>query len=146
MGRQLAIELDEQQESDFLAFLKTTGDVQVLRTFARTERDLFADHFGPREDGNWSFLIWNRSFEWQPTFARTREDLPEVGRRGLFYVANTSVGPVIEYSRRSNHPGSMPGRIYWGKAFSAPEGIAYDVAAFEKWYERVARWLRGQKR
>ena len=39
----------------------------------------------------------------------------------------------------------MSGRIYWGKNSSAPEGLAYDVSAFEKWYERVVRWLRKQR-
>lgn len=146
MGRQVAVELNEQQEACFLAFLRETGDVQLLRTFASTERALFVDQFGPREDGNWSFLIWNRTFDWRPVFGRTRDDLAEVERRGLYFVANASVGPMLEYSRCSNHPQSMPGRIYWGKYFSAPDGLAYDVSTFERWYERVARWLRKQKR
>src|SRR5690242_19537325 len=112
MGRQVAVELSEHQEASFLAFLRQAGHIQLLRTFAGSERGLFVEQFGPREDGNWSFLIWNTSFDWQPVFGRTRNDLAEGEHRDSYFVANAAAGPILEYRRRSNHPQSMPGRIY----------------------------------
>ena len=145
MGRQLPVDLTDEEEVRFLAFLKESGDIQLLRSFARTERDLFVERFERREDGNWFYSIWNRSFPWQPVFGRTRDDLPEVERRGLYYVANKGVGPVLEYSRHNHRPRGVEGRIYWSKHFSAPDGLSYDAVAFELWYERVVRWLRKLK-
>lgn len=63
----------------------------------------------------------------------TRTDLPSA------YVSNSSAAPVLEYSRHTQH---SPGRIYWAKHFSAPTGLAYDAAAFERWYDSVARWVK----
>ena len=36
-------------------------------------RRLFVDSFEPRCEGNWSYYLWNRSFDWQPQFSVTPE-------------------------------------------------------------------------
>jgi hypothetical protein len=133
MGRQLEIVLSEEQELALLAFMRASADVQVIRGFAPTQDELFVQSFEPRGEGNHFYCLWNRSFNWEPRFSLTRTDPPSV------YVSNKSAAPLIEYSRHTQHG---PGRIYWAKHFSAPAGPAYDVAAFEGWYNSVARWLK----
>ena len=142
MGRQIAANLAEEDEIEFLRFLRRSADIQLIRSFARTKDSLFVDAFEPRGPWNWTYYVWNRAFPWVPTFAQTRADLPDVERRGWYYIDNTSAAPLLEYSRKSPGPNGMDGRLYWAKTFSAPHGLAYDVPAFERWYEAVTKWLR----
>jgi hypothetical protein len=146
MGRQLAVVLSDQDEADFLSFLNGSADIQIFRTSAPSRDGVFVDSFGPRGAWNWSYDIWNRAFPWEPILARTRLDLPDLERRGLYYISNKSTAPIIEYSRPVPGPDGMNGRIYWANDFSAPNGLRYDVRAFEVWYESVFRWLRKRKR
>jgi hypothetical protein len=144
MGRQVAIDLSDQDEVEFLSFLRQSADIQIIRGFAKSPESLFVEKFEPRGAGNWDYALWNKAFPWQPTFAQTKLDLPELERRGLYYVANKSTAPLLEYSRQARGPNAAYGRVYWAKDFSAPSGLEYDVEAFASWYESVARWLRSR--
>jgi len=141
VGRQIAANLAEEDESEFLHFLRRSADIQLIRSFARTKDALFVDAFEPRGAGNWTYYIWNRAFPWVPTFAQTRADLPDVERRGWYYIDNMSAAPLLEYTRKGPDANAKDGRLYWAKTFSAPNGLAYDVPAFERWYEAVTKWL-----
>jgi len=145
MGRQLAVDISEAEEQAFLAFLRESADVQIIRTFASAPDALVIDRFDPRGPGNWTFYLWNKEFPWQPRLARTSDDLPEAERRGLYYFSNTNVAPLLEYSRRVPGARLADGRIYWAKHFSAPNELKYDVEAFSAWYDRAARWLRARR-
>ena len=145
MGRQLAIDLTEEEEQEFLSFLCKSANVQIIRTFARTPDALFIDSLDPRGPGNWSFYLWNTDFPWQPVLAQTRDDLPEPDRRGLYYFSNIDTAPALTYSRPVPDAGIAYGRIYWAKRFSTANGLNYDVEAFSEWYDRTARWLRALK-
>jgi hypothetical protein len=133
MGRQVAASLSEDEERALLTFMRAGTNVQIIRTFAPTQAALFVDSFEPRGEGNWCYYLWNRSFEWKPQFSVTRTD-PVAA-----YVSDANVAPLLEYSRHTQHG---PGRIYWANTFSAPEGLAYDSSAFERWYNSVARWVK----
>ena len=133
MGRQLAIDLTEEEEQEFLSFLCKSANVQIIRTFARTPDALFIDSLDPRGPGNWSFYLWNT------------DDLPEPDRRGLYYCSNIDTAPAVTYSRPVPDAGIAYGRIYWAKRFSTANGLNYDVEAFSEWYDRTARWLRALK-
>lgn len=146
MGRQIAVSLSEEDEKAFIAFLRSAADIQLLESFASTQDGLFVDHFAPKSDGHWSYDIWNRRFAWDPVFAQTRLDLPEPERRGRWYIGNKGAAPLLQYTRAGGGGGREAGRVYWAKYFTAPEGLDYDVAGFEVWYESVVRWLRKRKR
>ncbi len=133
MGRQVEVSLSEDEERALLAFMRMSANVQIIRTFAPSQAALFLDAFEPRGEGNWTYHLWNRSFAWEPQFSVTRTDQPSA------YVSNSSSGPLLEYSRHTSHG---PGRIYWARHFSAPDGLAYNVAAFERWYNSVVRWVK----
>lgn len=145
MGRQISVAWTENDERGFLAFLLQSAEVQIFRSFANTNEELFVKEFGAREDGDWFFYIWNRSFPWKPEYAKTKADLP-LDRRNLSYISNKSDAPLIEYTRHNFEPGAEQGRIYWGKDFAAPKGFTYDVARFDQWYESIVRWIRKTKK
>jgi hypothetical protein len=64
---------------------------------------------------------------------------------GWYYVSNTSIAPILELSRTD--PKTLgPGRLYWGRDFSAPDGLPYDDRLFARWIDRVWRWVRKQGR
>jgi len=133
MGRQVEASLSEGDEQALLDFLRTESSVQIIRAFSPSQDALFVDSFEPRGEGNWHYYLWNRSFNWEPRFSVTSTDPP------LVYVSNKSTAPLLEYTRHTQHG---RGRIYWAKRFSAPSGLLYDVAAFERWYVSVARWVK----
>jgi len=91
-------------------------------------------------DGHWEYGIWNKALAWEPEYAQVTRAKPAT-RNGVWYVTNRFTGPVIEF-RRSDVPASRYGRIYWAKDFAAPNGLEYDVTAFAKWYDSVAKWVR----
>ena len=136
MGRQVEVSLSEEQERELLAFLRAQANVQIIRTFSLSQAALFLDSFDPRGENNWSYYLWNRSFDWVPQYSVTRTDPPSA------YVSNSSTAPLLEYSRYTQHG---PGRIYWAKNFSSPNDLTYDVAAFERWYDSVVRRVKKLK-
>jgi hypothetical protein len=136
MGRQIGIVATEQDERDFLVFLRSTANIQIFEAFAPTIGELQVGSFATEKAGHYDYRIWNSAFPWTPEYEQTRK-----GRdKGLYYVSNSVVAPVIEFSRSG--PGRDPGRIYWAKYFCAPSGPYYDVAEFEAWFNTIVRWVR----
>lgn len=142
MGKQVPIAMTEQDEVEFLAFLRTTADIRVFRHSAPTVELLSVDDLSQKDQECWQFFVWNTAFPWQPSFAQVSADAPVIERRGWAYIRNTGTAPVLEYVRHNFSDGGVEGRVYWAKFFVAPNGLSYDVAAFERWYDSVARWLR----
>lgn len=142
MGKQTAVAMTDQDEESFVEFLKETVDIQLLESSAPTRQDIWVKEFSLREDGHWQYYIWNKSFPWQVDYGQvTRDDSGQ--RQGWYYVQDSFAAPLIEYDRYNFlSDSSSYGRIYWAKYFAAPHGVAYNVNAFEKWYQRVARWIR----
>jgi len=146
MGRQIQVALLDEDEADFVAFLRSSAQIQIIESFAPTPAHLFVDRLLPREDGHWQYFIWNKAFAWEPELSFVAPDAPNAGRRGWAYISNKGSAPLIEYDRHNFAPKGAAGRVYWAKAFSAPLGVAYDVASFEVWYNSVVRWLRKRGR
>ena len=133
MGRQAAAVLTDDQEHLLLSHLRKSADVVLVRAAALEPAEVFCQHFVPRGDWSWMYYLWNRSFPWAPELEQYDTHV---------VVGNTESAPLIEYTRH-NFAGVEPaGRIYWGKGFAAPDGLAYDSAAFERWYLSVAQWVR----
>jgi len=133
MGRQVEVEFSESDEAALLAFLRSSGQIQIYRSFAPSAGGLLVESFEPRGDGNWHYDIWNRAFAWEPTYSPTTT-VPV-----KWYISNKSAAPLLEYTRHNEH---ARGRIYWAKHFAAREKLAYDAEAFERWYDSVVRWVR----
>jgi len=143
MGKQTAVAMTEIDEVVFLEFLRSVSEIKILQGSASTQKEIWIDHFSPRGKGCRQFYIWNTSFPWQPRFCHATQE--RSGKREeWYYVANTAEGPLIEYDRHdfADRTGQGDGRIYWAKIFAAPNGLPYDVEAFNEWFMRVVRWIR----
>ena len=137
MGKQVAAKLTEEQECEFLAFLRTTADVVLIRAAGATPDDLFDAEFAKRGDWCWHYLLWNRGFQWAPEISNHNDHVA---------IVNTNAAPLIEYTRH-NFDGSEPvGRLYWAQDFAAPDGLAYDSSTFSEWVELAFGWVRRQSR
>lgn len=72
----------EEDEAEFLAFLRSTADVRVFRHSAPTAAALAVESFLDSEAPCWQFFIWNTAFPWQHSVAYVAADAPVVDRRG----------------------------------------------------------------
>jgi hypothetical protein len=142
MGKQVAIAMLEQDEAEFLAFLRSTADVRLYRSSAPSAEALAVDAFSEEGPVCWQFFIWNTAFRWQPSIGYVPDNAPVTARRGWAYLSNTGTAPVIVYDRHNFRNSNSQGRIYWAKVFRASEPLGYDVGEFERWYNQVARWVR----
>ena len=140
VGKQIAVAMTERDERDFLAFLRTTADVQILARDSPTLDGVWLDRFPPRRHKDHlsgTFALWNKAFDWQP----------QVMTNEFFSgVSYTSDAPVIEYSR---HPffNLAPdwGRLYWPRCMT-PEISGGTNEEFAPWWNEVQRWVKAHAR
>ncbi len=133
MGRQVAVELNDEQERSLLAFLRSSADITLIRAASPNPDDLFAPDFVARRDWSWHYWLWNRAYPWVPEI-RSQHNHVSIG--------NTAAAPLLEYTRH-NFSGNEPvGRLYWAKDFASQKGLAYDSVAFSKWVDSVFEWVR----
>ncbi|TSD88640.1 hypothetical protein FFK22_011305 [Mycobacterium sp. KBS0706] len=140
MGRQIAIVMNDQDEQNFLTFLRSTCNIALFEYFAPTEDALRVEDFHPERTGHWTYRIWNRSYPWHPTFGQTGPKSHNPDQVGWAYISNAQAAPVLEFTR--SNPAGRPGRIYWARTFSATAPLRYDDASFSRWVDRVWQWVR----
>ena len=137
-GRQIPVAMSQGDERRFLEFIRSTTEVQILVTHAKTPEALFLHDF-PNDPDRTQFFLWNRAFPWTPDIGQTTLNTP--------YLRNLDTAPVIEYVR-SRH--GQFGRIFWSKGLD-PAGqftfkgyypFSYDAETFERWYEHVISWVK----
>lgn len=144
-GKQIAVAMTVQDERKFLAFLRTTADVQILAVNSPRADRVWLDTFPGRDKNNLlntRFLLWNRAFSWEPQIHALGDS---VG------VVNGHQGPVIDYRRHPLAPwAQVSGRLYWSRGMT-PDGpyrdksgrvYSYDAEAFDRWWKEVVRWVK----
>jgi hypothetical protein len=136
MGRQIAVVATEQDEQEFLAFLRSTAETAIFESVAPNTDALWVDAFAEEKAGHWQYRIWNKAFPWVPAYGQVREG----STRGWYYVSNWTDAPVIELDRCGLS--RRFGRIYWAKDFAAPSGLAYNVGQFDNWFSTIVKWVR----
>src|SRR5205823_4392803 len=110
---------------------------RILESFAYSMETLWVDAFNPTYPWHGTYRIWNTAFAWDPVYAQLEEDTaPAYRDRPRWYVKNTSIAPTLEFVR-SNFDARRPGRIYWARDFSAPDGLPYDHESFARWVSSV---------
>ena len=145
MGEQISIALSEEDEGVFLNFLRADAVVRIFRWAAPSPELLLVPAFPPRGPGEQSYRLWNTAFPWEPEYTQWPSDSihdPELNSE--YCLKNVAGAPLLEYSRH-DFDDSNPlvyGRIYWNTDHAIYQGNNYDIAAFSKWYDHVARWLR----
>jgi len=142
MGRQIGIAMTERDEEEFLEFLLSSANIQLIMTFSDTERDLFIDKFPNRNTSEESIkvLIWNNDYGLKPGV--------KIATNGKYYVPVGSGYPVLEYtSHRFCHRlkfqfDSSPGRLYWAGTKIPTD--TFDQRHFEKWYNKIVHWVKSR--
>jgi len=140
VGRQIAVVATETDERALLAFVRSVAPIRILIRAAKTADELWVPDFAPFSPVHGMYYLWNAAFPWTP-------DLQP--GEGCVFVRDIATAPVIEFSRtdtdrvlQSGNIASLAvGRIYWARQHMA-DALAYDVAAFGKWYDQVVRWVR----
>ena len=143
MGRQIAIAMQQEDEESFLAFLASTANVVLYRSWSPSPEPVE----GFTQDTSASpFWVHNLAFPWQASLERVNyENKTTGGAAGTYFRLRTLHAPLLEYSR---HPIYVPnpqagGRLYWAKpALLQSEEVTYDRAAFDVWFTSIARWVR----
>ena len=129
-GKQIAVAMTERDERDFLAFLRTTGDIRLLALGNRTQGAAWVDAFRPRRDRDGlteCCVLWNAAFDW-------KSDL-------IHGVPNYAHAPVIEYVRHPFfHPSPGWGRLYWPRNMR-PEVTHCTDTDFAPWWRTVTDWV-----
>lgn len=134
MGRQISLVATLEDERAFLDFLRSTAALRLFESFAPTVSGLWVDTFAPEFEGHISYGIWNTAFAWEPSYSQVGPRAHDPTHIGWSYVSNAGCAPVLEFSRSSPR---RPGRLYWARDFSAPDGLDYDADAFSKWIDRA---------
>jgi len=142
MGRQISIALMPEDEEQFLAFLKASGDVALYRAWSPTPGPVSSFELAEAASRFW---IHNLAFGWEPVFEEIEYQDKSTGGPASYFRLSTHHAPLIEYSRHpmgATNP-QVGGRLYWEKRFmSQPHEIQYDIAAFDAWFSFVAKWVR----
>ena len=141
MGKQTPVAASREDEQLLLSFLRTLASIKLVESQASSPEQLWVDNFAPELPFHFQYYIWNQEFSWQPEIGQVNHPRADARSRGLYYIANISQAPVIEFVR-SDLPKKQFGRVYWAKNFAAPNGLLYDVDAFDRWYASVVRWIR----
>ena len=142
MGRQLQLAATPQDEIALLRFIDSVTPIRVFQTFAPSVDELWIPDWRDALPPGWGiFHVWPHQFPWTPEYGVTGGPGCPPERAGKHYVANSSHGPVLEFSR------SLPdqqrwGRLYWSGLYSAPVDEEHDAAAFGKLLDAVWRWVR----
>ena len=143
MGRQTAMVATEEDERQLLGFIRSTSVIRILSGVAQTEEELWISDFPPYDPFHSLYYVWNLSFSWKPDIRPASE------KRDCVVVWDTATAPIIEFSRTDcvsvfcpdNQYLVVGGRLYWCKHHMSKR-LAYDVAKFSQWHDRIIRWVR----
>ena len=132
MGRQIQVRFDPADQDAFLEFLRDGSDIEIYRSRSPDISPL--RHF-PQETGLRCYWIHNLAFPWTPAFQRYEFFDNDSGQTRVFFEPDYSKAPLVEF---------IPGmRIYWSKTFTAQlSELRYDVEAFDRWFDKICRWVR----
>ena len=134
MGRQIALIASETDEQAFLTYLRQTSSIQLFRSSAASEAELWVDSFPPYNPLETQYFIWNTAYTWRPHIIE--------GEAGVCHIDLPTHGPVIEFQRTNmgaflksgpSDTWNAKGRIYWAQ-YNRQKG-------FLKWYEAIVRWM-----
>jgi len=140
MGKQIAVAMTIKDEENFLDFLNSIANIQIFISPAPNKEAFYINCFSKEYNANQKYYIWNKEFKWSLELGKITHD--KTGERQNWFFIKDYEAPLIEYSRHNFEDEKMYGRIYWSKNFASPNPLKYDAALFEKWYNKVVRWIR----
>ena len=138
MGRQIQFYMLDEDEDDFLAFVRSTGDVRIYPKTTdtkcgeefRTFRELAGRDFGE------GCVVWNGSVSPEPIIRY----YPKPGYFSIDFMASEVI--TVIRSKRIDHQLSL-GRLHVETSVLLPDGtLGRKGEAFIKWYDSLCRWIR----
>ncbi len=140
MGRQVNFYMTHEDEQEFLGFVRSTGTIAVFMT-TQDSAELLELNELPAEDveGAYFLCFWNKDISPHPKLKFITEQ--------NHYCVDKMESEVVEFLRCVTIDQRLnPGRIwteitYWDLNEDPPVMIR-KPPAFEKWYNKLAAWLR----
>jgi hypothetical protein len=138
MGKQLRFYMSDDDETEFIEYLRSTGDVAILPQTSRRggneEFSRFSDLAG-RELGE-AMHLWNRSISPRPIV----EHYPQQGYYCLDFMRSEVVNVIRS---KMTERGLSMGRLHIEDKFLNGEGeLQPKTAAFDTWFAELCRWIK----
>jgi len=141
MGRQLQLATTQEDDLQLIQIISDLVPITVFQSFADTPEALWLNDLADFSILPSHLYIWPKDFLLVPEYKQTGGPKCPKESRGLYYISNKNIAPLLELSR-SNLSKRRYGRNYWGSNFSAPHGLSYDKAAFSDLVDVVWRRIR----
>ena len=144
-GKQIAVAMTVRDERRFLAFLRTTADVQILALNSPSADHVWLNAFPPRRSQDRlsrGFVLWNRAFDWEPEIQTFQHGAG---------VVNAHRAPVIEYLRHPFFVSSREaGRLFTAHAvvlsgIALLRGSSWPSSTKRRWPWRASRWKTARR-
>lgn len=138
MGRQVAFYMSGDDETEFVTFLRTTGDVAIIPQTSREQlKEVFRDFTEAegRPLGE-KCLLWNRSVSPLP--------IVEYIQQQGYYSADTLQSEVVDVWRCKPTPrGLGMGRLWMEPKVSDSDGRMQPKSAeFAAWFAALSQWIK----
>ncbi len=139
MGKQLGFYMSNDDETDFIEYLRTTGDVAIIPQTSRVE--VYKEEFRRFSDAAGRELgedchLWNRSISPQPIV----EHYPQQGYYCLDFMSSEVVNVIRSKMTES---GLSMGRLHIeDKMLNAQGRLQPKSAEFEAWFSNLCRWIK----
>ena len=141
MGRQVNFYMTAEDERQFVTFIRSMGNVAILGSVQLSKAVLELQELPPVGEPFWFALcLWNKDCSPAPKMEYVTEQ--------NYYCVEETESEVVEFSRSGVCDGRLVrGRIwaemtYW--QLDDPPVVVKKSAAFGKFYDRLANWLRRQ--
>ncbi len=133
MGKQMQICTTDIDNEEIRNFLVENYDCSFFQVFSKEEKELFINDFKNTYYPYSSINIWNKHFDWMPTYKQTATE------EKLYYIENYSNAPIIQLEKTNWNTQDF-GRIYWSKTFFGfPD---YNLTEFELFYNEIIKWVK----
>ncbi len=137
MGKQVNFYMTDSDEEDFFSFTRSDRDaVIILDGMTSEDYPCFTDM--PEREAPFSYSVWLWDRDHSPTPILT--EIP----KHHFFLVDRFGSEVIQLSRCSVEEKCLVrGRIWAEMAMWESDGtLVRKSKTFEKWYDRLARWIR----
>lgn len=138
MGKQFLFYMVDQDEDEFIEFVRTTGDVVILAQTTRSHdgesfssfRDLAGHRLGE------ACHLWNRSLSPQPV-------IKHIPAQGCYWLDFTQSEVVNVMRSKSVDQTLSMGRLHIEDKRSRPDGSSFKKGYdFLNWFDELGRWIK----
>lgn len=140
MGRQVNFYMTEADEQEFIAYIRSSGNIAIFESKQASTEIVELQELPPVGKPGWfALILWNKDCSPKPT-------LKSIEKQN-YYGTEGYESEIIEFSRSGIIEGQLTrGRIWaqfrhW-RLHDIPPSLANKSVEFEKWYERLARWVK----